>query len=101
MDSCSLEAYDKIKAKGDQLSVLHVFRKAGRPLTAREAHFLCVKDDLKIDLAGVKSRITENTIDGLLEKVDKVTDPESGKKVNRWQPTKEARPAPRTDLFHE
>lgn len=104
IDSASYKSFrelrDSGKHHGDLMSVLNIFRKAGKPLYAREAHQYCLADGLDIDLNGVRSRMTELAAENmrLLEKVDKVTDPESHKTVNRWQPSKPVREIPE-DLF--
>ena len=88
-DRLSDKAYDELKAKNsvehDQLSVLNIFRKAGQPLTARDAFNMAHADGLSINFNGVRSRITELTDKEMLEKYDKATDSETGKTVNRWR----------------
>ena len=88
-DTCSDLAYRSLIAKGkvghDQLSVLNIFRKMRVPMTCREAFEAVQFDGLDLDFAGVKSRMTELTDSGLLEKYDKQVCKVTGKKVNRWR----------------
>ena len=100
IDRTSLKSYSELEAKGsighDQLSVLNIFRKMRTPLTTRECHEIAVHDGLSIDHNGVRSRITELTDQGLLEKCEEKTKCRvTNKTVNRWQLKQEFK----TDLF--
>lgn len=91
IDECSRLAYEALglrKLKGDQELVLYIFKRMNTPLCAREVHREAYQHGSDIDFNGVRSRITELTEAGYLEKLDKenrVKDSQTGQTVNRWK----------------
>jgi len=86
IDTCSLSAHTDLEKSGkighDQRLVLSVFQREDKPLMVRD-----VFNQIShlIDFNGCRSRITELTDRGILEKADKDIDPITHKKVNKWR----------------